>query len=142
MVHGRLICVPQQPTTPQVRTPKSSTPSAEPTTPTFGAQRDDQSYTQHGAHPLPVLEALSLSGVWNDRDQTSGTQTPRAGSPQTQWINDEEAFEKYTTPRNPGAFPPELISLITQHLYYSILPPPEPFPDPGKCARDSLSTAL
>ncbi|KDE07427.1 hypothetical protein MVLG_02294 [Microbotryum lychnidis-dioicae p1A1 Lamole] len=30
----------------------------------------------------------------------------------------------------PGHFPPEIVYLIIQHLYYTILPPPEPFPSP------------
>ncbi|SCV70306.1 BQ2448_1700 [Microbotryum intermedium] len=29
-----------------------------------------------------------------------------------------------------GHFPPEIVYLIIQHLYYTILPPPEPFPSP------------
>lgn len=31
---------------------------------------------------------------------------------------------------NPGNFPPEIISLIIQHLYFVILPPPNDYPNP------------
>lgn len=73
--------------------------------------------------PLPVLEQLSLEswGQPNGPQTPTGATTPHGGSPRFSYTEEKV---------NPGAFPPELISLITQHLYHDILPPPEHFPDP------------
>ena len=107
--------------TPRASTPAATTPTA-PGTPTF-----PPIFT-----PLPVLEQLSLGG-WQ---QNGGPQTPTgATTPQQQSPRFDYAVPEHVEPVaqqkiNPGAFPPELISLITQHLYHDLLPPPEPFPDP------------
>lgn len=100
--------------TPQGGTPVQASTPTQPGTPTFPAV-----YT-----PLPVLEQLSLA-EWPNQPQTpTGATTPQQQSPRL-------GYAELQQPKvNPGTFPPELISLITQHLYHDILPPPEAFPDP------------
>lgn len=106
-------------------TPSPSTHTPRPSTP------------NNNSSSLPVLDTLNLSHYGDSSlqfDDPSTQSTPHQ-SPRY-----ERSF-LYSPPPppvpevNPGHFPPEIISLITQHLYYLILPPPErpegfPSPDP------------
>ncbi|KAK4047317.1 hypothetical protein OIV83_005495 [Microbotryomycetes sp. JL201] len=62
----------------------------------------------------------------------TGVFTPRPDddSEQRSLMHYAEYFGRQETQHNPGSFPPEIVSLIVQHLYYSLVPPPELFPAP------------
>ncbi|KAM0790924.1 hypothetical protein ACM66B_004231 [Microbotryomycetes sp. NB124-2] len=69
----------------------------------------------------------------------TGVFTPRPEDDHLQHHHHRSLYQEYfgapdqyhhSPTANPGSFPPEIVSLIVQHLYYSLVPPPESFPAP------------
>ncbi|GAA6005254.1 hypothetical protein JCM11491_002636 [Sporobolomyces phaffii] len=81
--------------------------------------------------PLPILEHLSLASpldpptpLSRDRSGHDGNHTPTF-EPAPSY---NRTASTYT--RTIGDFPPEIIALIVHHLWYTLVPLPQAFPDP------------
>lgn len=76
-------------------------------------------------HPLPLIDTLTLASYdspttpTTSRPATSGHVTPTYAEPSSFYYQ-----------RNPGDFPPEIVSLIVHHLYDTLLPPLCEYPSP------------
>ncbi|GAA5898921.1 uncharacterized protein JCM6883_003472 [Sporobolomyces salmoneus] len=80
---------------------------------------------------LPILEHLSLdpsSPSPNDHGRVS----PRQDGNHTPTFEPAPSFNRTTSTytRRIGDFPPEIIALIVHHLWYTLVPLPQSFPDP------------
>ncbi|KAK4055365.1 hypothetical protein OIO90_003203 [Microbotryomycetes sp. JL221] len=109
--------------TPQARSRRTSfihndttTTTTTTTTPSF--VRDNMPTEENGVF-TPMQEDRRIGGTNSSSISTSLYATYF-----------DQQFHHQVDTTNPGSFPPEIVSLIIQHLYYSLVPPPDPFPSP------------